>query len=456
MRPIILSYGHSGKHMNSAVAIHRLQFAFTITFHYIFPQLTMGLALLIVVLKALAFFRGDEFYNNAARFWTRIFALNFAIGVVTGIPMEFQFGTNWAGFSKTAGGVIGQTLAMEGVFSFFLESSFLGLLLYGEKRLGPKLHLLSAFLVFLGSWLSGLFIIATDAWMQHPMGYTTGAKGEIVLADFSLLFLNPWLFWQYLHNMIASVVTASFVMAGLGAFYLLHGKQTQYGRLFVRTGVIAGTAASILMIFPTGDGQGKLVAEHQPVTLAAMEGLFTTIEGAPIALMGQPDIDHLRLDNPISVPNVLSFLTYKRWNAEVKGLKAFPQDLWPDNIPLLYYAYHIMVGLGTLMAALMGLSVVLLWRGRLYSFQPLLWALMLAIPFPYIATTAGWMTAELGRQPWLIYGVMRTVDGASANVSAGNGLFSLLGFMGLYMVLGILFLFLVAREVDAGPEGGHT
>ncbi len=370
--------------------------------------------------------------------------------------MEFQFGTNWAGFSKTAGGVIGQTLAMEGVFSFFLESSFLGLLLYGEKRLGPKLHLLSAFLVFAGSWLSGLFIIATDAWMQHPVGFATGSTGAIVLADFGRLFLNPWLFWQYPHNMIASVVTASFVMAGLGAFYLLTAKEPQYGRLFVRTGVIAGITASILMIFPTGDGQGRLVAEHQPVTLAAMEGLFATIEGAPIALVGQPDTDRLRLDNPIHVPNVLSLLTYKRWNAEVKGLNDFPRDLWPDNIPLLYYAYHIMVGLGTLMAALMGLSVVLLWHGRLYSSQPLLWALMLAIPFPYIATTAGWMTAELGRQPWLIYGVMRTVDGASSNVSAGNGLFSLLGFMGLYMVLGMLFLFLVAREVAAGPVEGHA
>lgn len=438
--------------MNSALAIHRLHFAFTITFHYLFPQLTMGLALLIVIIKALALLTKDQLYDNAARFWARIFAINFAMGVVTGIPMEFQFGTNWAAFSKTAGGVIGQTLAMEGVFSFFLESSFLGLFLYGKKRLGPKLHFLSAFLVFLGSWLSGFFIIATDAWMQHPVGYTIGPKGEILLHNFTQLFLNPWLFWQYLHNMIASVVTASFVMTGLGAFYLLTSKQSEFGRIFVRTGVIAGSLATLLMIFPTGDGQGKMVAEHQPVTLAAMEGLFESAKGAPIVLVGQPNTDRLQLDNPIEVPDVLSFLTYKRWKAEVRGLKDFPQNVWPDNIPLLYYAYHIMVGLGTLMVAVMGLSVLCLWRGRLYSFTPLLWTLMLSIPFPYIATTAGWMTAELGRQPWLIYGVMRTVSGASPNVSAGNGLFSLLGFMGMYMVLGILFLFLVAREVGQGPE----
>jgi cytochrome d ubiquinol oxidase subunit I len=438
--------------MNSALAVHRLHFAFTITFHYLFPQLTMGLALLIVILKSTALFKRDESYDKAARFWVRVFAINFAMGVVTGIPMEFQFGTNWAAFSKTAGGVIGQTLAMEGVFSFFLESSFLGLFLYGEKRLGPKLHLVSAFLVFLGSWLSGFFIIATDAWMQHPVGYTTGPNGQVVLRSFTGLLLNPWIFWQYWHNMIASVVTASFVMAGLGAFYLLVKRQSTYGAIFARVGVIAGTAATLLMIFPTGDGQGKMVAEHQPVTLAAMEGLFESAKGAPIVLVGQPNTGRLTLDNPIEVPDVLSFLTYKRWKAEVRGLKDFPKSVWPDNIPLLYYAYHIMVGLGTMMVAIMGLSALSLWRGRLYSSPVLLWMLMLAIPFPYIATTAGWMTAELGRQPWVIYGLMRTMEGASPRVSAGNGLFTLLGFMGMYMVLGILFLFLVAREVEHGPE----
>ena len=437
--------------MNSALAVHRLHFAFTVTFHYIFPSLTMGLALLIVVLKILALVRNDDSYEDAARFWTRIFAINFAMGVVTGIPMEFQFGTNWASFSKAAGGVIGQTLGMEGVFSFFLESSFLGLLIYGEGRVSRKLHLASAMLVFLGSWLSGLFIIATDAWMQHPVGYNIGPKGEILLSQLSQLFLNPWLFWQYLHNMTASVVTASFVMAGLGAFYLITERHPHYGRVFVRVGVVAGITATMLMMFPTGDGQGRMVAQHQPVTLAAMEGLFESAKGAPIVLMGQPDTDHAKLDNPVEVPHVLSLLTYKRWSAEVKGLNDFPRDQWPDNIPLLYYAYHIMVGLGTIMGAVMGLAVLFLWRGRLYSSPALLWSLMLSIPFPYIATTAGWMTAELGRQPWLIYGLMRTANGASANVSAGNGLFSLLGFMGLYTVLGILFLFLVAKEVGKGP-----
>jgi len=434
-----------------ALTVHRLHFAFTVTFHYLFPQLTMGLALLILVLKTMALRTGNEHYNHAARFWTKIFAVNFAMGVVTGIPMEFQFGTNWARFSKAAGGVIGQTLAMEGVFSFFLESSFLGVFLFGEKRLGPKAHWFAAFLVFLGSWLSGFFIIATDAWMQHPTGYSLGPNGEILLRSFWGLLLNPWIFWQYLHNMIGSVVTASFVMASIGAFYLLTHRQEEFGRTFVRLGVIAGTIAACLMIFPTGDGQGKNLAYMQPTTLAAMEGLFETADGAPLAILGQPDMEQRKLDNPLEVPRALSFLTYQRWGARVQGLNAFPRDRWPDNIPLLYYSYHIMVGLGTIFVGAMALAAFTLWRGTLYTQRPLLWMLMLMLPFPYIATTAGWVTAEMGRQPWLIYGIMRTPAGVSPHVSSGNAIFTLLGFMGLYTILAMLGLLLVYRESEEGP-----
>ena len=438
--------------MDSSLGLHRLHFAFTITYHYLFPQLTMGLALIIFWLKTKAWRGGLASYDRAARFWTRIFALTFAMGVVTGIPMEFQFGTNWSRFSAAAGGVIGQTLAMEGMYSFFLESTFLGILLYGEKRVGPFVHWLASLCVFLGSWLSGFFIILTDAWMQHPVGHRVEADGRIVLESFWALMFNPWAFWQYWHNMIGSVVTASFVVGAIGAFYLLSHKHDEYGRIFVRTGVVFGTAASILMLFPTGDGQGQMVARHQPITLAAMEGLFSTESGAPMAVLGQPDVNKLRLDNPITIPNMLSMITYKRWNAEVKGLTAFPRDQWPDQIPLLYYSFHIMIGLGTIFIAAMAGASLLLWRGALYSFRPALWVLMLLMPFPFIANTAGWMVAELGRQPWLIYGLMRTADGSSAHVSSGNTLFTLLGFMGLYLLLGILYLFLVQREVEHGPH----
>ena len=405
--------------MDSPLGLHRLHFAFTITFHYIFPQLTMGLALIIFWLKTQAWRTGSAELEQSARFWTRIFGLSFAMGVVTGIPMEFQFGTNWSRFSAAAGGVIGQTLALEGMYSFFLESTFLGILLYGEKRVGPFIHWVASLCVFLGSWLSGFFIIATDAWMQHPVGHRVEPDGRVVLESFGALLGNPWIFWQYLHNMIGAVVTAAFVVASIGAFYLLSRRYEEHGRVFVRTGVAFGAAASILMLFPTGDGQGQMIARYQPTTLAAMEGLFATEMGAPVAIMGQPDVNKRRLDNPLTIPGALSMITYKRWNAEVKGLDAYPREQWPDQIPLLFYSFHVMIGLGTIFIATMSAAAFLLWRGALYSYRPMLWVLMLLLPFPFIANTAGWMTAELGRQPWLIYGLMRTADGASEHVSSG-------------------------------------
>jgi Cytochrome bd-type quinol oxidase, subunit 1 len=222
--------------------------------------------------------------------------------------------------------------------------------------------------------------------------------------------------------------------------------------MFVKLGVIAGLVASLFQLFPSGDWEGRQVALKQPIKLAAMEGLFKTEHGAGIAILGQPDMEKRQLDNPIIVPWALSFLTYQSWGAEIKGLDAFPESDWPDNIPLLYYVYHIMVGLGTIFIAIMGLSALLLWRRKLYTARPMLWVLMLAMPFPFIANSAGWMVTELGRQPWLVYGLMRTSEGSSTQVSSGNIWFTLLGFMGMYFLLGVLYLFLLAREVAHGPE----
>jgi cytochrome d ubiquinol oxidase subunit I len=440
--------------MDSALLIHRLHFAFTATFHYLFPQLTMGLALLIVVLKTLALRTHNEIYNQSARFWAKIFGINFILGVVTGIPMEFQFGTNWSHFARVTGGVIGQPLVMEGVFSFFLESAFLGLFLYGEKRLSPKGHWWAAFLVFFGSWLSGYFIIVTDAWMQHPVAFARAADGSFQVTSFWGLLLNPWALLQYAHNMSGAVITAAFVMAAVGAYYLLEGKFAEHARVFVRIGVIAGVIFSTLQIFPTGDLHGKYMARSQPATTAAMEGLFKTENGAPIVILGQPDEEYQRIDNPLVVNKVLSFLIYGTTTAEVKGLNEFPKDQWPTNIPLLYYSYHIMAGLGTIFIAVMAAGVFLLWRRKLYESRWMLWIIMLCLPLPYIANTAGWMTAEIGRQPWLVYGLMRTTEGYSKYVHAGNGLFTLMGFMGLYTFLAILFLVLVNHEIAHGPESG--
>jgi cytochrome d ubiquinol oxidase subunit I len=437
--------------VNDALLVHRLQFAFTITFHYLFPQLTMGLAPLIVALKSIAIARSDERYNEAARFWAKIFGISFTLGVVTGIPMEFQFGTNWAGFSRATGGVIGQPLVMEGVFSFFLESAFLGLFLFGERRLGRWGHWWVGVAMFLGSWLSGFFIIVTDAWMQHPVAYTRLPGGSFDVSSFSGLLLNPWAIVQYAHNMSGALVTGAFAMAAVGAYYLLERTFADHARIFVRIGVLAGLLASALQIFPTGDVHGRYVARYQPATIAAMEGLFTTETGASIVLFGQPDPVKQRIDNPLRVNRALSFLIYGTTDASVKGLDAYPPDEWPTNIPLLFFSYHVMAGLGTIFVAVTVAAAFLLWRGRLFKSRWMLWILMLSAPFPFIANTAGWMTAELGRQPWLVYGLMRTSAGVSPTVSAGNGFFTLLGFMGLYALLAILFLFLVGHELSHGP-----
>ncbi len=334
-------------------AVSSLQFAFTVMFHYLFPIGTMGLGPFVAYYHFKAWKTGDPAAAKAASFWTKIFAVNFAAGVVTGIPMEFQFGTNWANFSKHAGAVIGQPLAMEGTYAFFLESVFLGILLAGRDRVPGSLYVASAVLVWLGSWISGYFIVVTDAWMQHPVGYS--------------------------------------------------------------------------------------------VKLAAMEGLFESTQGAPLAIIGMPDTKTQRLIDPIFVPDLLSFLAYGDFKSNVKGLSAYSTELWPP-VSMTYYAYHIMVGLGTIFAAVAALAVFLLWRKSLYTNRFVLW--------PYIANEAGWVTTEVGRQPWIIYGLMKTGAGVSPNVVESEAVFTLLGFLGMYFLIGVIYLYLTLREIGLGPDHG--
>ena len=434
------------------LTLHRIHFAFTITFHYLFPQLTMGLALLIVILKTLGLKTGEERYDVSARFWGKIFAVNFLLGVVTGIPMEFQFGTNWSEFSRRTGGVIGMPLAMEGIFSFFLESAFLGLFLFGEKRLSRWGHWASAFLVFLGSWISGFFIIVANAWMQHPVAYQLLPNGVFEVGSFWGLLGNPWAWLEYAHNMSGAVITGAFVMAAVGALYLLQRRDEEYGRTFLKLGVIVGIISCVTQIFPTGDMHGKYMAKNQPAAVAGMEGLFHSQKGAPIVLMGQPDMEKQTIDNPLAVNDVLCFLIYGTTSAEVEGLDQIPRDQWPSALPLLFYSYHIMAGLGTYFVALMGLSGFLLWRGKLFKARWLLWPILLSFPLPYIANTAGWMTAEIGRQPWLVYGLIRTSEGYSTHIGVGTSLFTLLGFLGMYSVLSILWIVMVYKFIQTGPS----
>jgi cytochrome d ubiquinol oxidase subunit I len=340
---------------------------------------------------------------------------------------------------------------MEGMFAFFLESAFIGALIWGEKRLGPRLHFLAALAVAVGSWLSGYFILVTNSFMQHPVGYRIAADGSLGIDSLSTYLLNPWAWVQFAHNQMAALVTGSFVVVALGAFYCLRGLYPEQARMYLRGGTVVGLVASLLVAFPTGDQQAKMVSRHQPVTLAAMEGRFVGGPGAGVALIGQPNVAAGRLDNPIEIPGALSFLANGHFGSNVSGLNDFPKESWPDNIELLYYSFHLMITLGTIFIVLMAYAGFQNLRGRLEAGRGLLWVLMLALPFPYVANTLGWMTAELGRQPWLIYGLFRTAQGHSQVVSAGDTVFTLIGFVSLYMVLGLLFLVLVGREIGRGP-----
>ena len=436
---------------DAAVFAHRVQFGFTIMFHYLFPILTMGLGFFIALFSTLHLVTHNEKYAAAGQFWAKIFAINFALGVVTGIPLEFEFGTNWARFSSYGGGVFGQTLPLEGVYAFFLESGFLGMFLAGERRVGRTLHWLSALGVAIGSLLSGYFIVATNAWMQHPVGYEVDALGHIRLKSFWAVLFNPFAGWQYAHTINGALLTAAFVIGGVGAFYLLSHRHQEFARFSVKTAVVAGVILSLTQLFPTGDLNSANVVRYQPTKLATMEGLFETEKGAPLAIIGMPDTEHGRLIDPVYVPKFLSFLAYGNFNASINGLNSYPKHLWPP-VELTYYSYHIMVGLGSIFIAQMLVGLFLLWRRKLYSCRWFLWMLMLTLPFPYIANEAGWVVAEVGRQPWLVYGLLKTQAGTSANVVAGETVFTTLGFAGIYIMLSILFLFLVGRIILNGPE----
>ena len=449
--------------MNDAIDAARFQFAFTIMFHYLFPVLTMGLGVLIAVLKTLQIVKARDEYGDAARFWARIFAITFAAGVVTGIPMEFQFGTNWARFSHYAGPVVGQTLFMEGVFAFFAESSFLGVFLFGERRVNPLLHWFSAVMVGLGAVLSGYFIVATNAWMQHPVGFEV-VNGRAELTSLWALLTNPYVRWQYPHVISGSMITASMVMAGIGAYHVLSAGseseragalRAELGRTSLRVGVAIGLIFSLVSLFPTGSLHGENIARYQPEKMAAMEGVFRTQEGAPLAIIGMPDTEKRELLDPIYVPRLLSYLAYGDFRARVVGLNDIPEDRRPP-VELVYYAYRIMVGLGTIFIAVLAVAAVLLRRGRLFTNRLWLWVLLLAMPFPYIANQAGWMVAEVGRQPWVVYGLHRTAEATSTNVSGGMTMFTLLGFMGLYALLALLYVFLFLKIVHEGPREAHA
>lgn len=437
--------------MSDVVWLARLQFAFTVMFHFIFPPITIGLALLIALLETARHRTRRAVYERASDFWLKLFALTFAVGVATGIVMEFQFGTNWASYSRFVGDIFGAPLAAEGVFAFFLESGFVGLLLFGRKRISSFVRCLSAWMVALGASLSGFWILVANSWMQTPAGYEL-LDGRARLTDFWAAVFNPSTLPRLLHTLASAWAMGAFLMAGVSAWYFLKRRPTDVARVSLRLGVAASLAA-VVLVFASGDRHARQVARTQPAKFAAMEGLYSTTPGAPMILFSLPPTQEGRREGPeLMVTNLTSFLAFGNFQAPVQGLEEFPREDWPP-VAVTFLSFHNMVILGNLMALVALSGAFLLWRGRLETSPRWLWTMVWAVPLPMLAIQLGWMTAEVGRQPWIVYGLMRTRDAVSKVVGAGELLFSIVLFGAIYALLGLLWLYLLRKEILHGPQG---
>jgi cytochrome d ubiquinol oxidase subunit I len=430
----------------------RAQFALTVMFHFIFPAITIGLGLLIAVLETLRWRTGREVYDRAATFWTKLFALTFAVGVATGVVMEFQFGTNWAAYSRFVGDIFGSPLAAEAILAFFLESAFLGLLLFGRDRISSRLRWFAAVMVALGSTLSGFWIVVADSWMQTPAGFTI-IDGKARLTDFWAAVFNPSTMPRFIHTIVSSWSVGAFIMVGVAAWFLLRRRHLDVARTSMTIGVTVALITAVLM-FLTGDMSAREVAHEQSAKFAAMQGLYETTKGADMVIFSLPPTQ-----NPgqayqapaIVITQLLSFLTFGSFDSVIKGLQAFPPADWPP-VAITFLAYHNMVVIGTIMLLVM---LALAWytrRGSLLRHPNWLRLAVVVTPLPLLAQQLGWMTAEIGRQPWVVYDVMRTSQGVSTAVSGPDVLVSLVLLAAVYTVLGSLWLFLLRREILHGPE----
>lgn len=436
-----------------AVLLARLQFALTIMFHFIFPPLTIGMAMLLVVIETMRARTGKDVYRRMSDFWLKIFAVNFVVGVASGIVMEFEFGTNWAGYSRFVGDIFGAPLAAEGVFAFFLESGFLGLLLFGRNRISSFVRWLSATMVWLGSTLSAFWIIVANSWMQTPAGYRV-ANGRAELTDFWAAVFNPSTLPRYVHTVTSAWVCGSFFMAAIAAWYLLRGRRNDVILASLKLGVIVALISTGL-VFLTGDRHAKQVARTQEAKFAAMEGLYSTQSGAPLVLFSLPPSQGGKANGPeLVVTNLTSFLAFGNFQAPVKGLNEFPREEWPP-VAITFLSFHNMVILGNLMLLVALVAVVQLVRKRLDTSKFALRLLLLCLPVPSIAIQLGWMAAEAGRQPWIVYGLMKTKDGVSKSVIAPEILFSIIMFGAIYLLLGSVWAYLLRKEIIHGPEGAE-
>ena len=434
-----------------AILLARVQFAMTVMFHFLFPAVSIGLGLLVAVFETLRWRTGHPLWDRTARFWTRIFAVTFLMGVATGIVMEFEFGTNWARYSAFVGDIFGAPLAAEGVFAFFLESTFLGVLVFGRDRVSSRTRWLAGVLVALGSTLSAFWIIVADSWMQTPAGFDIQG-GRAVLTDFWAAVFNPSTLPRFTHTVFSTWVAGSFLVIGLSALLLLRRRSRDVALASIRVALVVAFAGTALM-FVTGDQQARQVAVTQEAKFAAMQGLYNTTSGAPLVIWSLPpaqDPGTATQAPEIVVTRLLSLLAFGNVAAPIAGLSEFPVTDWPP-VAVTFLAYHNMVILGTVLLLEMLVLLVLVLRGSLERHRTWLRIFAWSMPLPILAIQLGWMTAEIGRQPWIVYGVMRTDDGVSTNVSVPDLAISIALFATAYLVIAWLWLTLVRREVARGP-----
>lgn len=430
----------------------RIQFAFTIAFHYIYPPLSIGLGLLMVIFESLYIKTKDKQYHTLAKFWTKIFALTFGIGVVTGIVMEFEFGTNWATYSRYVGDVFGSALAAEGIFAFALESGFLGILLFGWNRVKPWVHLVSTIGVFLGSMFSAVWIVVANSWQQTPAGYHIVGEGmhaRAEITDFWAMVFNPSSVDRLLHVWLAAFLAGAFLVLSVHAYYLIKGRYVEISKRAFKIALIVATVFSLSQLL-SGHQSADGVSKNQPAKLAAFEGHFEANSPADMYLFGWVDKENQKVTG-LKIPGGLSFLIDYDFNAPVTGLNAFPEEDRPPQVNAVFQFYHIMVAIGMILILLTVYSSYLLWRGKLFEKKWLLRIFVFSVMLPQVGNQVGWFAAEMGRQPWVVYGHLRTSEAFSQAVSANQILTSLILFFFVYALLLFLFLYMLNRKIKHGP-----
>jgi len=431
--------------------LSRIQFALTISFHYIFPPLSIGLGVILVIMEGLYLKTRIALFQQMTRFWARIFGLTFALGVATGVVMEFQFGTNWSNYSRFVGDVFGSALAAEGIFAFFLESGFLAILLFGWDKVGPRMHMFATVMVALGAHFSAIWIVVANSWMQTPAGFhivQSALRSRAEIVDFWAMVFNPSSMIRLAHTVLGAWQAAAFFVLSVSAYYLLKRRHLEFAKASMRIGLVVAVFASFGSLV-TGHESALVVSKYQPAKLAAMEGHIPASAPAGLSLFGWVNEEEQRFVG-LSVPGMLSFMIHGDASKPVTGLSAFPPQDRPPVNPV-FQAYHAMVGIGTALIGLSLLGAFLWWRGRLFETRWLLWAFIFAVLGPQMANQLGWFTAEVGRQPWIVYGLMRTADAGSPTVTAGQILASLAMFTLLYLALFMLFIYLLDQKIRHGP-----